>query len=392
MNLNKSKMKNITALACAVFLSNGLFAQYNIVENGSFENSTGKVKRIGAISQSEGWGSATGVKADYFVSSKDPVVGTPDNVYGSEVPKDGSSYAGIVAYSYGDKMPRSYITARLNENLKKGKKYCASYSVSLAESSKYAVNQMGMLFSKKEFESDSKASLIEPTAQIKSDKIYNAIYGWHQVCGVFIAEGGEKYLTIGNFNATQDIKNEKNKLEKGVKITQIIAAYYYIDDVTVYEMDENTSCDCNKIEAEEKYSTLIYQKQISIDESKNTSKQVIDGQQIFFGFGQDVLTPLSKTSLDVIARMMMANPNTRLQINGHTDALEDKVGAEKSEFSSMDNKRIAAVMDYLKEKGVASERLIPSAQGSELSNPEAIDTDDDEVKQAKQRRVTFIAR
>ncbi len=392
MNLNKTKMKNLTAFACSVLLSGGLFAQYNLVENGSFENSSGKVKRIGSISSCEGWASATGVKADYFLPSKEAVIGTPENVYGNEVPKDGSCYAGIVAYSYGDKMPRSYITTRLNENLKKGKKYCASYSVSLAESSKYAVNQMGMLFSKKEYESDAKTSIIEPKAQIKSDKIYNAQYGWHQVCGVFIAEGGEKYLTIGNFNATQDIKNEKNKPEKGVKITQIIAAYYYIDNVVVYEMDENTPCDCQTVEAEEQYSTLIYQKQILIDEAKNSPKQVIDGQEIFFGFGQDALTPLSKTSLDVIVRMMMANPKLRLQINGHSDALEDKVGNEKSEYSNMDNKRIAAVMDYLKEKGVASERLIPSAQGSEMPNPEGSDSDDEEVRQAKERRVTFIAR
>jgi len=393
MNLNKIKMKNITAIACALFLTGGLFAQDNLVDNGSFEQSVGRVKRMGSISQCEGWASATGVKADYFLPTKEPGINTPDNLYGFEEPMDGDAYAGIVAFSYGDKIPRSYITTRLNETLKKGKKYCAQYNVSLAEGSKYAVNQMGMLFSKKQFESDSKANLIE-NPQVKSDEIYNAQFGWYSVCGVFIAEGGEKYLTLGNFNASQDIKNEKNKPLKGSKIKAeaIVAAYYYIDDVTVYEMDEDTPCECNSNAVEEDYSTLIYQKQINIDESKSTPKQIVEAQQIFFGFGQDELTSQSKLSLDAIAKVMIANPSVRLQINGHSDVMEDEVGAEKAEYSSMDGKRVAAVIEYLNSKSVSSTRLIASNQGSDIEYAEIVESDDEEVKQAKNRRVEFILR
>lgn len=393
MNLNKIKMKNITAIACALFLTGGLFAQDNLVDNGSFEQSVGRVKRMGSISQCEGWASATGVKADYFLPTKEPGINTPDNLYGFEEPMDGDAYAGIVAFSYGDKIPRSYITTRLNETLKKGKKYCAQYNVSLAEGSKYAVNQMGMLFSKKQFESDSKANLIE-NPQVKTDEIYNAQFGWYSVCGVFIAEGGEKYLTLGNFNSSQDIKNEKNKPLKGSKIKAeaIVAAYYYIDDVTVYEMDEDTPCECNSNVEEEDYSTLIYQKQINVDESKSTPKQIVEAQQIFFGFGQDELTTQSKLSLDAIAKVMIANPLVRLQINGYFDVMEDEVGAEKAEYSGMDRKRVNAVMEYLKAKSVASARLIESNQGSDIDYAEIVESDDEEVKQAKNRRVEFILR
>lgn len=384
-------MKKIGTVALSFLFVGGMFAQNNLVENGSFEDYEGKVKKVGSISQANGWASATGSKADLFVPTKEIGVGTPDNLYGTEAPKEGDCYAGIVAYSYGDKVPRSYITTRLTETMKKGKKYCVSYNVSLAEGSKYAVNQMGMLFSSKAYESDAKTNLVE-SAQVKSDKIFNAMYGWHQICGVYIAKGGEKYVTLGNFNATQDIKNEKNKPDKGVKATPIVAAYYYIDDVVVFEMDEDTPCDCTSEEPEEEYSTLIYQKQINVDETKKTPKQVIEAQEIYFGFGQDVLTPLSKSSLDVIAKMMMANPTFKLQINGHTDAMEDEVGAEKEQYADMDDKRIAAIIDYLKSKSIASERLIPSAQGSEEANPNILADDDEEVSQAKNRRVMFIVR
>ncbi len=391
MNLNKVKMKKITMIACSILFSTGLFAQENLVANGSFEDNT-KVRRKGAISQASGWASATGVKADLYVpSTKVPDINTPKNAHGTEEPKDGECYAGIVAYSYGNKVPRSYITTRLTETLKKGKKYCISYHVSLAEGSKYAINQMGMLFSKREFESDSKAILVEE-AQLKSKEIHNAQYGWDKICGVFIAKGGEKYLTLGNFNATQDIKSEKNKPPKGTRYEGIVAAYYYIDDVVVYEMDEDTPCDCVSGEAEVEYSSLIYQKQITIDLDKSTPKQAIEAQEIFFGFGQNTLTPLSKKSLDLVAKMMMENPSAKIQINGHTDEMEDEVGAEKDEYSEMDNKRIAAVMEYLKSKSIASERMIPSTQGSDDPNPDVLDSDDEEVAQAKNRRVTFIVR
>lgn len=384
-------MRKITTVACSLLFVGGVIGQTNLVENGSFEDNTGKIKRPGSISQANGWASATGVKADLYVPSKIPEINVPDNAYGTEQPKDGSAYAGIVAYSYGDKVPRSYLITRLSETMKKDKKYCVSYHVALAEGSKYAVNQMGMLFSKKEFESDSKASLIE-SAQIKSKEIHNAQYGWDKICGTYKAEGGEKFLTLGNFNATQDIKSEKNKPPKGTKFTDIIAAYYYIDDIVVYEIDEDNPCDCIEGEPMVEYSTLVYQKQINIDEAKSSPKQVIEAQQLFFGFGQDKVTPQSKTSLDVIARVLLANPVLKLQINGHTDKMEDEVGVKREQYAQMDNKRIAAVMEYLKEKGVASERLIPSAQGSNESNEDILSSDDEEVAQAKNRRVMFVVR
>ena len=89
---------------------------------------------------------------------------------------------------------------------------------------------------------------------------------------------------------------------------------------------------------------------------------------------------------------MIANPSVRLQINGHSDVMEDEVGAEKAEYSSMDGKRVAAVIEYLNSKSVSSTRLIASNQGSDIEYAEIVESDDEEVKQAKNRRVEFILR
>lgn len=384
-------MTKIGGIACSLLLTSGLFGQQNLINNGGFEDVKGKVKRPGSIAMATGWTSPTGVKADLFVDTKEPGFGTPDNIYGTETAKDGANYAGIVAFSYGDKMPRTYLQTRLTSPLKKGQKYCVSYHVSLSEGSKYAVNQLGMFFSKKEFESDSKASLIED-AQYKDAKIHNALFGWDKVCDLYLADGSEKFLVIGNFNSNEDLKQEKNRPVKGLKIEPLIASYYYIDEVSVTLIEEDMSCDCGNPDEETKYSTLIYQKQINMDEKKSTPKQLIEGQELYFAFGQDELTMIAKSALDIIASQLMANPSLKLQINGYADAMEEKTGEEKVDFADMDNKRIASVMKYLSQKQIASERLISSAQASDSPNENILEEDEEEVAQAKNRRVRFLVR
>jgi len=384
-------MKKTGGIIYSILLTTSLFAQQNLVNNGGFEDVKGKVKRSGSIAMANGWTSATGVKADLFVDTKELGFSTPDNLYGTENANDGSNYAGIVAFSYGDKIPRTYLQTRLTSPLKKGQKYCVSYHVSLAEGSKYAVNQLGVLFSKKEFETDSKASLIEG-AQYKSDEVHNALFGWDKICDIYLADGNEKFLILGNFNSNEDIKQEKNRPTKGLKVEQLIAAYYYVDEVSVTLIEEDMACDCASPNEEEKYSTLIYQKQINLDEAKNTPKQLIEGQELYFGFGQDRLTLIAEGALEIIAKQMLANPKAKLQINGYSDKMETKAGEEKEQFADMDNKRIAAVMEFLTTKEIAGSRIIASPQGSEFQNPDITDNDEEDVAQAKNRRVMFIVR
>ena len=56
----------------------------------------------------------------------------------------------------------------------------------------------------------------------------------------------------------------------------------------------------------------------------------------------------------------------------------------------MDNQRIGSVMKYLMEKGIDEGRMIPSRKRDDSPNTEEYtDADDEEIKQAKDRRVTF---
>ena len=124
----KFNTKNrIKALSTMAFMALSFFAVSqdgeNLVSNPSFESTDKKVKRLGSIANATGWTSPTGVRADLFTNSSIPDVNVPGNLFGTEDAKDGSNYAGIVAYSYGNKQPRSYVMSKLDAPMKKGMKY-----------------------------------------------------------------------------------------------------------------------------------------------------------------------------------------------------------------------------------------------------------------------------
>lgn len=389
--INNFRMFN--TLLLVGFVSMGSFAQEgeNLISNGSFEATDGKVKKLGGIESATGWTSPTGARADLFAPSKVPDINTPENFYGKEEAREGSNYAGFVAYSVGNKMPRSYVMIKLDTPLKKDMRYCVKFYVSLAESSKYASNEIGANFSKKPFATDEK-TIIKDVAHIKhaenETKKINQTFNWEQICGTFTAEGGEKYLTIGNFTPDDKTESETNKKSKDLKVDQVIAAYYYLDDISVVLLDENEMCNCMLPEEKNEYSTTVYQKAI-ITNDKMTVTQKIEAQQLFFAFGKINLSPTGKESLDFIAEQLKANPALKLEIIGHSDAQEDKVGEEKPAFSDMATKRTDAIKVYLTGKGIAESRLISSPQGSSMANDEISDSDDDDLKMAKNRRVTF---
>jgi OmpA-OmpF porin, OOP family len=362
----------------------------NLVENGGFEAITGKPKKLGSIDLATGWVSPTGARADIFMSSnKLPEIGAPVNAFGKEEPKEGQNYAGIIAYSYGDKLPRSYVMAKLKSPLKKGAKYCVSFSVSLAELSKYSSNNIAAHLSKKPFGIEAKTSIIEKSHVLhKDNKIFNAFFGWEKVCGTFIADGGEKHITIGNFTNNDITKSERMKPLKDFKGTPIIAAYYYIDDVIVTALEEGKKCECNSGEDME-LSTTIYAKATILNDNM-TAKEKIEAQTSYFGAGKNMLQPNAQESLNLIAEIMKKDASINLLITGYNDEDEKEMAKENPLYEDMDLKRVEIVERYLIDKGISAGRIKKDIKGIESeNNPEVQYNDSEDMKKAKQRRVTY---
>ena len=386
----------------AVLMSVAVSAQdvENLVPNGSFESVDKKPKRLGKIESATGWVSPTGIRADLFVDTKIEDIAVPYNIYGKEEAKDGTNYAGIVGFSYGDKMARSYLMTKLSAPMKKGTKYCVKVNISLAEASKYASNNIGAIFSKKAFGTDSKISIIEDVSLLHWENeitTFTGRYNWTEICGMYTAQGGEKYITIGNFDSNEDTRNERMKKDpkqKDIKVSQIIAAYYYIDDVSVVLVDteKGEECDCASDGAGEDFSTLIYQR-LFTPEDNATQEDIVQMQQVYFAMGKSQLTTEGEQSLDLVAEYLKANPSQKVQLLGHENAAEEELGLEKDIYADLDIKRIGTVMTYLMEAGIEESRMIATAKGSETRNEQEMsEADDEELKQSKDRRVEFVLR
>ncbi|MEO9258075.1 MAG: OmpA family protein [Crocinitomicaceae bacterium] len=378
----------------AVFSTTMIVAQEqegeNMLENGSFESIDGKVKKLGDITKAVGWTSPTAARPDLFIpDNKILEIDPKTNPYGSETAKDGENFAGIVAYSYNNKIPRTYLMAKLNEPMKKGMKYCVNMYISLAELSKYACNNIGINFSSKEFSSTEKVALLDEFSVIDLDnKVFNATFNWDRICGTYTAKGGERYITIGNFETDEATKNERVKKSADLKGTQIIAAYYYVDDIKVQLLNKEEVCDCGTDKGINLGSAVIYSKNDYFKEDM-TVAQKIDASTIYFGFVQDMITGASKVDLNRLVALMKADPTLRLKVVGHSDVKESELATTKPAYAGMSQKRINMTIKYFIDNGIDASRLIASDGGDRTPSPSA-DVADEELKEAKNRRVEFV--
>jgi len=218
------------------FYSKPILSQ-NLVPNPGFEDTVSCP--IGSdISYAVGWYTPTFYSPDYFNScafSSGPGDGfsVPNNWYGTQNAKTGQGYAGIITGCFGTDC-REYIQTQLLDTLMVGKKYCVSFWVCFADTTAYAVNDVGVYFSA--IPVGSGDNLVLPfSPQIQNYPLSNPLSSrniWIQVTDTLFAQGDELYITIGNFKNDQD--SDTSSVSGGASWNY---PYYYIDDVSVIDCD-----------------------------------------------------------------------------------------------------------------------------------------------------------
>lgn len=366
----------------------------NLVLNPSFESIDGKLKKLTQINIAKDWDSPTALKADLFSSSISGDIAVPRNIYGKEFAKDGQNYAGILVYSYNNKKPRTYLQSKLVKPLASGLEYCVTIHVSLADLSKYAIDNIGIHFSDEQISLDKKGDIIfnnkdELSAVVSNEKskIYKARYKWETICGIYQADGKERYITIGNFFNNKDTDYEKLTKIDSFPGTQLAEAYYYVDKVEVKLVEDPTSCNCNDA-AKKKRESVIYHLDVYVDESLPMSVK-LKKNAIYFDVENYNLDPMFDNNLNYVINLLKDNPDLKLQLNGHIDNLEKdaiKDDPENKELINLGNYRSKSVKDFLMKNGISSERL--SAQDVGSDQPASRGTSPFSL--AKNRRVEFI--
>ncbi|MBL4707181.1 MAG: T9SS type A sorting domain-containing protein, partial [Flavobacteriales bacterium] len=188
----------------------------------------------------------------------------------------------------------------LKTPLEKDSTYCFQVYMSLADSSQYAIkNKLGVFFSQNEIDSSQvrfqTLSLI-PQIQFNDSTFFTDTKNWTKVNASFVAQGGEKFMTIGRF-AMESL--DTLKLETGGKAKPYEQVYYYLDDVYL------GNCDSLPLDTPNGLRENILKTQLKVYPNPTTGKFVLENQsnqqlkvRLFSILGKEISTSLSLTKAD----------------------------------------------------------------------------------------------
>lgn len=348
----------------ALFMVSGfIFAQQspeivkNLVPNGSFENFR---KKSGSIKQAIPWQQIASV--DYY---QEPISNDTSLSRGA---RTGNCYAGLRF----QKKYKEFLQVKLAEALHRGTTYEFEMYVRLAFWSNASLKSFGALFTKTGYKGKSdvvRSALIDSVSK-KGSLICG--YQWFKISGKYLADGGEKYLTIGNFSPNV----KKDMIRMDIFKLGFKEAYYFVDDVSLIkqkEIVEKVKVEIvGSFNVEAQDSVLEVRKNIKVGEK-------VQLKNIFFENGRYYILPESYSELNKLVQYLLRNPQMEVQINGHSDNAGSKAKNQK-----LSEQRAREVFEYLIKKGVQN-KLYFKGYGSSMP----IADNETDIGRAKNRRVEF---
>jgi OmpA-OmpF porin, OOP family len=356
----------------ALMIVVGHTAGQNLVGNSSFEE-----KRYCPANFNQ-------TKMNYIVDWQQPTDGTPDyfhtcsrkagapsNLFGYQVPFAGEAYAGLVTFSSKQPEYREYLQINLDRPLRAGELVCVEVHISPADQANYVTDGFGLFFSDYKPEG-SNNRVLDLDAQITNPEfnLIDEYTNWMKISDSFVAVGGEKYLTIGNFKLDRDL-TVLHRTRVGDLKEANDWSYLYVDDVVVKSVVSRDECSCvNDIIRE-----TVHNPPLELNEVRE-----LELHAVLFDFDKDLITENTEKELKRVVKTMMRNTLCFLEIEGHTDI----IGGEEYNID-LSRRRAEAVIDYLVDQGVDPRRLQIAWVGS--VKPVA-DNESDEGR-AQNRRVEF---
>ena len=257
----------------------------NLVLNPSFEDT---IACTGTYAmQCKYWYTANIGSPDYFSEQPDIFCGTspvPLSNAGYQYARTGIAYVGLVTLmqplnpNYLNR--REYIGGELSDTLKQGHEYCVSFYISVAEELKYVTDGIGLYLSidsAVDYTINTNLPFVPQISNPSGNIIYDTL-NWVQISGTYIANGGEKYLTIGNF------KDDANTMIDSASSTAN-SAYYFIDDVSVIDCtvginEVNDNKDVGRLYPNPANTVVYYENVLGEDESGKVKLMDMLGKEI----------------------------------------------------------------------------------------------------------------
>lgn len=233
-------LMNPTARAIALASTPALAAMamaQNLVPNPSFEDTVNCELPVIGIRKALNWYTANSATPDVWDSDLDRQCGFPLDSVGFPglwyiSPYQGLRHAGeYFWFGPGSSDTREYIMAQLSQPLETGAAYEVSLWVALSGTMEFAVDHIGVWFGQDSlFEPDADWLNVVPQLKLRDpgNAYLQETESWTQLRDTLVAQGGERWMVIGNF----DLADSVNGISAYPEAINSYA-YYYIDEVKV---------------------------------------------------------------------------------------------------------------------------------------------------------------
>jgi OmpA-OmpF porin, OOP family len=268
----------------------------NLVPNPSFELYDTCPYNGSQISFAPPWKGVTTNSTDYY-NSCSSTYNVPFNG-GFQLAKTGDAYAGLwtinpYGYNY-----REYLRIELSSPLQSDSCYFVEFFCNLHDLCRYGINTLGIYFSASTSNIIGPGTVLQNSPQIVSNGFLSDTLNWMRVSGYYQANGGEAYITIGNFSTD----NLTDTIHTGGSYP---GSYYLIDDVKVEKI---TGCDSTSIGVAEKDKNSLFK----LYPNPSNGKMTLDYQIEKTGRAFLEITDLTG---NVVAKYELSENNDKLEIS-----------------------------------------------------------------------------
>lgn len=333
-----------------LFIASISFSQ-NLVLNPSFEDGAECDNSSAETGQADDWTALMG--SPRFLNPTCPLSRDQQTyVKGMKMP---NALEGKVFVGMGIDKEGEYLQGKLKEPLKKSTRYIITLRIRLpVRFCNTALDELGIVLTDSTIKPQQDYGTISlPSLKLTPDdgSLISEQYKWQELTALYEGTGKEDKIIIGNF-ADNNIENFKKREGRQ-------CSYVYIDMVSV-----------------KKYEPITVKPYNNNSSFKVGNRFIL--KDVAFETGLEKLKNSSFKQLEGLTKRLIADPELRLEISGHTDNTGEE--AVNLIFSKS---RAKAVMDFLVSKGALDNQVLIVGKGS----ADNIALNNNENNRAKNRRI-----
>lgn len=240
MNQTLSIRLLFLAVHCLLISTKG--DSQNLIPNPSFEEACESFELGNGSFGARHWYNANAGTFDYYTNAGDAgscgageINSSTWSMYDEyQLPEEGQRMVGGIMYCQAFCI-REMIQCKLIQPLEADRPYCFSMYVCMSGMYDFTCNGVGMALSNDSITDFSHSCNIDlnQLIQYPDGSVLNDTMNWYLLTGNFIAEGGERYLTIGNHRS-----DAETTIGGFNGSTNLPYSYYYFDNLVLEQCTE----------------------------------------------------------------------------------------------------------------------------------------------------------